>query len=246
MILSAVFSVIDLQRFKMRKIICALLGVVVLLSLSLSSCSGGVKLTDKNGGCVDAKSGTRYNYASICYEPISLGDEYGELSVGKLFTYKLYTVKDMEKSQWLATEENNILYAEGVSLPTLAEMKAHTIGVFTMESSGLEVFRVGDKKLVESVVKAYEEGEKLTYPMIAAAEKYKVKFYGDTLKGVCYSLTYLEYADDIFEDGVNYGRYFLYDAFDRIFVPIGNEIHDALEGVTTSADSSESNVGGVV
>ncbi len=230
----------------MRKIICALLSAVVLLSLLLSSCSGGVKLTDKNGGCVDAKSGIRYNYASICYEPISLGDEYGELSVGDLFTYKLYTVKDMDKSQWLATEENNILYAEGVSLPTLTRMKPHTIGVFTMESSGLEVFRIGDAKLVESIAKAFEEGERLTYPLIAAAEKYKVKFYGDTLKGVCYSLTYLEYSDDIVENDVNYGRYFLYDAFDRIFVPVGSELHDALEGVTTSATASESDGGGAV
>lgn len=225
----------------MKKIICALLCAVFMLS----SCSGGVKLTDSKGAYAEAKNGIKYNYASVCYEPVALGEEYGELSVGDMFKYKVYTVPDMNAEQWLATEENNILYAQGVSLPTLTQMNANTIRIFTMEKSGIEVCRMGDKTVVAAVAKAFEEGERIEYSAMPAVEKYKVKFYGDTLKGVCYALTYLEYSEDIIEGDVNYGRYFLYDAFDRIFVPVGSEIHNALTD-TAQTTAPETQVGGAV
>lgn len=226
----------------MKRIICAILCSVLLLA----SCSGKVKLTDSHGAYATAKNGIKYNYASICYEPIALGEEYGELAVGELFSYKVYTVPDMDSAQWLATEEYNILYAQGVSLPTLAQMKPNAIGVHTMESSGLEVFRISDAAVVEAIAKAYESGERVEYPATVADEKYKVKFYGDVLKGVCYSLTYLEYAEDITDGDVNYGKYFLYDTFDKIFVPVGDAIHNALLGMPSDTTAAETVVGGAV
>jgi hypothetical protein len=30
-------------------------------------------------------------------------------------------------------------------------------------------------------------------------------------------------------DGQNYGRYFLYNSFDKVFVAIGSDIHDAMD-----------------
>ncbi|MBQ9162166.1 MAG: hypothetical protein IJX74_02715 [Clostridia bacterium] len=231
----------------MKKIISFALCVVTVMCLMLSSCSGGARLTDQNGSaCVDAGSGIKYKYASVCYEPVALGDEYGELKVGEKLTYKLYTVPNMKESEWLATEDKNILYAEGVSLPALSEMKPNMLRICTTESSGLEICRIGNGDTVAAIAKAYEEGERVTYPLIAAEKKYKVKFDSSVLSGICYSLTYLEYSEDIEVDGVSYGRYFLYDAFDRIFVPVGDEIHAALAGKNAGSDAVTTDVGGAV
>ncbi|MBE6693663.1 MAG: hypothetical protein E7589_02725 [Ruminococcaceae bacterium] len=231
----------------MKKIISLALCVVTVVCLMLSSCSGGAKLTDKNGSaCVDAKNGITYKYASVCYEPVALGDEYGELKVGEKLTYKLYTVPDMKESEWLATDDKNILYAEGVSLPTLSEMKPRMLRICTTESSGLEICRIGDGDTVSAIARAFEEGERVAYPLVAAEKKYKVKFDGEVLSGICYSLTYLEYAENIEVDGVSRGRYFLYDAFDRVFVPVGDEIHAALAGEGAGNGAVTTDVGGAV
>ena len=44
-----------------------------------------------------------------------------------------------------------------------------------------------------------------------------------------YTLTYVEYADDLIIDETNHGKYFLYNAFDKRCVPVGDGIHAALD-----------------
>ena len=231
----------------MKKIVSFALCIVSVLCLALSSCSGSAVLTyEKGKGYIDSKSGGTYVHASTCYRPIALGEEYGEMKIGDSITYKVYAVKGMKTEEWLSTEDKDILCKEGTKLPTLTEMKPHTLRICTTEKSGLEIKRISDSKTVEAIANNYASGERVTYPMIAAAKKYSVKFDGDVLDGICYELTYLEYAEDIEFNGVSVGKYFLYDNYEKIFVPIGNEINLALRGTDAEGTSTSADTGGAV
>lgn len=232
----------------MKKVISFALCLVSVLCLVLSSCAGKGTLTyekDK-GGYVDSKSGGVYVHASTCYRPIAMGDEYGEMKIGENITYKLYAIKGMETDEWLVTESRDILYREDKKLPTLSEMKPHTLRICTTEKSGLEIARIGDRKTVEAIAQAYTSGQRVTYPMIAAEKKYTVRFDGDLLDGICYELAYLEYAEDLEFNGENVGRFFLYDSYEKIFVPVGDEMNSVLRGTNTETESVAAESGGLV
>ena len=231
----------------MRKIVSLLLCLVTVMCLALSSCSGGSVLTyEKGKGYIDSKSGAVYVHAATCYRPVAFGEEYGEMKIGDSITYKVYAVKGMKTGEWLSTESRDILCKEGTKLPTLTEMKPHTLRIHTTEKSGLEIKRIGDSKTVGAIAAAYENGERVTYPMTAAEKKYTVKFVGDELDGICYELTYLEYAEDIEFNGESVGRFFLYDSSAKDFVPVGDEINIALRGAESSEDTSTWVTGGAV
>ena len=55
-----------------------------------------------------------------------------------------------------------------------------------------------------------------------------MRFESVQYPGFYYTLTYVEYANDLEIDGKSYGKYFLYNAFDQRFVPVGDEIHGVL------------------
>lgn len=209
-----------------RKIKYSFLCAVMAACLLLSACSGGVTLTNGENGCLDKKNGVNYHYASLCYEPIKIGDSYGNIGGD----YELFEIPGADPLRWIAGEDNNILYSDDITLPTLLEMEPHLIRICTTESSGVELCRLTDDAAVLSVAEAFSNGEKLDYPSTAATEKYKVKFASDKYEHMYYTLTYLEYSSDLVIDEVNHGRYFLYNSFDRVFIPIGDEIHKVIEG----------------
>ena len=231
----------------MKKIVSFALCLASVICLVLSSCSGsGTLIYEKDkGGYVDSKSGGVYVHASTCYRPITMGEEYGEMKIGENVSYQLYAIKGMDTDEWLATESKDILYREDKKLPTLPEMKPHTLRICTTEKSGLEIARISEQKTVEAIARAYTDGRRVTYPMIAAARKYTVRFDGDLLDGICYELAYLEYAEDLEFNGESVGRFFLYDSYEKIFVPIGDEINSVLRGTNTETESAMAESGGL-
>jgi hypothetical protein len=82
---------------------------------------------------------------------------------------------------------------------------------------------------VSKVAKAYAEGTSLEYPGTTPQKSYKARFESVDHPGFYYTLTYLEYSSELVVDGRNYGRYFLYNSFDKVFVAIGSDIHDAMD-----------------
>ena len=201
-----------------------LLGLSSLLLLaSLSSCK--VNLQSGANGLYDKQHDIAYCHASPVYEAISLLKEYGTLTVTDTESYVLYTIPGMDPTEMLATEDFNIVYADTLDMPTLMEMMPTVLRVC---NDSMEIKRMEDAVTVAALVGDYTEGKSLSYPGITPLRSYKARFESVSYPGFYYTLTYVEYADDLVIEDENYGKYFLYNAYDQRFVPVSDAIHKAL------------------
>lgn len=195
----------------------------ILCALSMASCQ--VTLQSGDRGLYDKKNDISYSHASTVYEAISLVKEYGKLTVTDTESYTLYTIPGMKPTEMLATEDFNIVYASGIDMPTLMEMMPTILRICT---DSREIKRMENAIVVASLVNDYTEGESIPYPGTTPLRSYKARFESVNYPGFYYTLTYVEYANDLEIDGTSYGKYFLYNAFDQRFVPVGDDIHAAL------------------
>ena len=114
-------------------------------------------------------------------------------------------------------------------MPTLLEMAPTVVHICSNASEMVyELCRMDDAVDISSIVMAVTTGENVPYPATGSLRSYKVCFESPQYPGFYYSLTYVEYSQDLEIDGVNYGRYFLRSAFEGIFIPVGDEIHRAM------------------
>ena len=210
----------------LKKTLLILLAVT-LCALSLASCKATLKPGDN--GLYDNQTKITYSHASTVYEATRLGKEYGKLALTQKESYALYTIPGADPTEMLATEDFNIIYSSDMTLPTLKEMAPTVLRIC---SDAIELKRIEDKALVEKVAKAYADGTSLEYPGTTPQKSYKARFESVDHPGFYYTLTYLEYSSDLVVDGQNYGRFFLYNSFDKVFVAIGSDIHDAMDTAT--------------
>ena len=209
-----------------RKTAIAILAAL-LCTLSLASCKATLKPGDN--GLYDSQSKISYSHASTVYEATALVKEYGKLALTSKESYALYTIPGMDPTEMLATEDYNIVYAQGYTMPTLLEMAPTVLHVCVDSSETVrEVYKLDDTVAIAALVHAYTTGENLPYPAGSPLRSYKVRFESTQYPGFYYSLTYVEYAEDVEIDGVSYGRYFLRSAFEDIFIPVGDEIHESM------------------
>lgn len=199
----------------------------LLCTLSLASCKATLKPGQQ--GLQDTQTKITYSHASTVYEATALVKEYGKLALTSKESHALYTIPGADSSQFLATEDLNILYAQGVTMPSLTDMKPHLLQLCADSMGSIrEIHRLEDPEAIASLVQAFTTGESLTYPADTPLRSYKARFSSIQYPGFYYSLTYIEYAQDVEIDGVNYGRFFLRSAFDQIFIPVGDEIHSSM------------------
>ena len=199
----------------------------LLCAVSLVSCK--VNLQSGDNGLYDKKNDISYCHASPVYEAISLIREYGKLTVTDTESYALYTIPGMDPTEMLATEDYNIVYAEGVAMPTLLEMAPTVLRICVDGSETVrEIHMMDNAVAIASLVNAFTTGKSLSYPAGSPLRSYKARFESTQYPGFYYTLTYVEYAEDVEIDGENYGRYFLRSAFEGIFIPVGDEIHKSM------------------
>lgn len=202
---------------------CALLALLLL-------CACGVTIHEGlgDGDALDKSSGTAWYHASTCYEAVELEKKVGKLVVTDTQSLEIYKLPDMDADQWVATEDKNVLYAEGTELPTLAEMDPVAMYVYLDGSAEQKLHTMEDPEKLASLVKAFSENESTIYPATTPYKTFRIRFASETYPGLYYVLTYVEYSSDYIVNDTNYGKYFLYDRFDQKFVPVGEEIHAAL------------------
>ena len=215
-----------MKALSLKKSLLILLAVL-LCALSLASCKTTLKPGDK--GLYDKQKDITYSHASTVYEATALVKEYGKLAVTSKESYTLYTVPGADPTEMLATEDYNIVYAAGYTMPTLLEMAPTVLHTCSNTSATVhELCRIDDSVDIASVVMRFTAGENLPYPAISPLRSYKACFESTQYPGFYYSLTYVEYSEDLEIDGVNHGRYFLRSAFEGVFIPVGDEIHKAM------------------
>ncbi len=203
------------------------LACLVLSLLMLAACGVTIHEGIGDGDAMDKSSGTAWYHASTCYEAVELEKKLGKLVVGE-HNLELYKLPDMDPDKWVATEDKNILYAEGTTLPSLSEMNPEKLVVYLDAATEQKLKTISNAETLSTIVKAYEGGESVHYPSKTPSATYRVRFTSKAYPGLYYVLTYVEYASDYVVDDTNYGRYFLYDRFDQRFVPVGDELHKAL------------------
>ena len=195
----------------------------LLLVLPLASC--GVTLKSGDKGLYDERNDISYCHASPVYEAISLVKEYGKLNVTGQESYVLHTIPGTSPSKMLATEDFNIVYASDIDMPTLLEMAPTILRIC---NDSMEIKRFEDAVAIAALVNTYETGNSIDYPGLTPIRSYKARFESVLYPGFYYTLTYVEYGSDLIIEDVNYGKYFLYSAFDQLFVPVDDTIHAAL------------------
>ncbi len=183
---------------RIKKIgICAVAALLCICSVLLSSCAKGYRFgADEQGRTVNKKTGTAYNVAPACYQPIAVTEElYGS---GDENTY--YALAGVDPAQWLYGELGVLLYADGVTLPTLEQMN---IGEIEMKENDITLSdRIMDASVIGEIISQYTSGENLTYLGGQAAVNIVLRLL-DRERGICYEINYLVYEpEDETENGV--------------------------------------------
>ncbi len=200
---------------------------VLLTVTSLTAC--GTTLETGENGLYDKKHDVAYRNASTVYEATALVKEYGTMKITKEESCKLYTIPGMDGTEMLATEDFNIVYAADITMPTLMEMAPTILHICADGESAIhELYRMEDATDIFTLVYAYTHDDSLPYPATMPLRNYKLRFESTNYPGFYYTLTYIEYAEDMVIDGVNHGKYFLRSAFDDRFVPVSDVVHTAM------------------
>lgn len=213
---------------KSVRLLCGLLGLITVICL----CSCGKQLRETTDGVTVSGSDTVFEHASVCYRAKKVGDEVGQLKVGKKgseMTYTVYSIENLPENEWLVTEEGDVLYARGVHLPTVTEMACCAMRVCVSQTSTVTVLRrVEDPAVIQPLIQAVEGESYETLPSASPTFVYELYFESSAYPQLEYRINYVEYASDVVINDRNLGRYFLYSAFDKLFVPVDGTVHQIM------------------
>lgn len=217
----------------------ALVLAFAALAICLCGCQSPEITYNQDNKSYTDKSGKTYLSAPACYEPVSYDSEkpYGSLVAG-IGKFDLFTIAGTQNGEWLTTADQQVLYLESVTLPTLEQFGVNCVYV-CREGEIIHAFaRLNTQAEIDEVIKTYLEGESIPYPRQTAAESLRLRMGSDQYPFLYYRLAYLEYASDIIvystdENGqeieTNYGKYFLFNRDEDRCVPIGDVIHKYVE-----------------
>ena len=213
----------------------ALIALALAMSLCLCACGGTkIQYNGEDGSYTD-KKGNAYLRAPSAYEPVSYENDKaaGKLTAG-IGEFDLYQIAHAPEGDWLTTADGDVLYKDGVKLPTLAELSTDMIYV-CREGEKIHAFATITKAPeIDALIQAYVEGESIPYPSRAANQSLRLRFTSDEYPFLYYRLTYLDYSSDVIvyttdengnEVGTNYGKYFIYNRDDGRCVPAGDVVH---------------------
>lgn len=200
----------------MKKLFCC-----VLALLMLTGCSANlVNFKYENKQLVNKRLKLYYNAAPTNYEPVSVGEAYGYYGDMDM---TLYQIAGLDPKEWLTQEyagsATTIFYSDGITLPTLEEMKPNKIHVCTGDSITYGLGTIDDPDVVDAVVERFVHGTPTEWPMLDSIETYEFKFASPIYTHLYYNLTYYEYAEGIF----------LYDRNTKRCVELGDMLEDWIE-----------------
>lgn len=219
-----------MKRDRWSRYTVGVLALCLLLGC-LAGCGDDMKET---GGVIKSEDGAKsFHHASTVYGAVEVGKKLGTLTETSI-KVDVYAIEGQSADEWRVTEDGYVLYADGVHLPTLAEMAPTSLELCAM-SSGKRIRTVTEAAILADAVQAYTEGESADYGLAPRdpLRTYQLRFLSETYSFLSFTVVYIEYEADVVQDGVNYGRYFLRSAFDGIFVPVGDGLHTLLFGSET-------------
>ena len=207
----------------------ALSSVALLIALfTLISCAKTNKLIGEGEVLRDKKTDVEYLCAPSSYEALAVGEEPYAKQGDLLF----YPVVGQDPLKFLSEEFGALFYADSVTLPTPREMSL-SYAEIRLEENLLTTLEEG--KTVEAIRDAYLDSDAIAYPNYTPVRNLQIRL-ADSELGICYVLTYLEYAENyVGDDGVIYGKAFLRNPYENRFVAAPEELIAAVQTVYGSA-----------
>lgn len=211
---------------------------VLLLAVVLLLCGCGRTLTvNGDDTYTDRHSGVTYIPLSPCYEPTAIGEAYATFKLSGVKTV-LHQVGSISPERYLASEYYDVYANREISVPGFESLELKRLLIYSTEGTTIPVLTLQNETeshadVIAALRGAYLEGERVSYPSFyERAASYTLRFEASNLPGLYYTITYIEYAEDIEEEinGVqtNLGRYFLYDRYNKICVAVNDSLHTLL------------------
>ena len=184
------------SRFSVRAIAFLLLCLVLFTACASK---GAVTLKYENGAYRNAEKGMAFLCAPICYRASSARVSEGAVAV-LVSDYAdnkyLYAIDNADSAKWLSTEDFTLYCAEGILLPSLAQMQPTLI---TNAQAGFGVSVINDELIIADIVETYEKGTTVPRAKIIPPvdERYEMVFSSDIYKGVLYVLECWRFTEDV-------------------------------------------------
>ena len=212
--------------------------LLVCCACLLCACSPVRKLkVNDNDTYTDRKSGVTYYPLSACYEPASLGKEYASFTLSGMTTM-LHELSGQAPEMFLGSVYNGVYANESAVVPTFEELELSRVLIFAKTASSIPMHTLkandaDEAALIGALREAYLNGARVSYPSFYTQKAaYTLRFEASNLPDIHYCISYIEYAEDIYDevDGEerNLGRYFLYDRYNKICVAVDGTLHRAL------------------
>ncbi|NLK38962.1 MAG: hypothetical protein GX303_01765 [Clostridiales bacterium] len=171
--------------------------------MTLFSCSSLISLSYEDGVLIDNKNNVSYTYASISFEPVSIGEKYAEYKKANLV---LYTIPGLSPTEWLTEDYDGIglvFYSTDITLPTLAEFEPVKVLVSVTADVSIPLAEITDAEVISAIVDRLQNGEKAIMP--ATHEySYTLKFVSEKYPSIYYTVRYLDCGDNrlyLFDQG---------------------------------------------
>ncbi len=197
-----------------------LVSALLLSALLVQGCSKTalLKLTYENDRFVSSSESLCYNYASIAYEPASIGEAYAYCNDPEI---TLYEITGLNPTDWLTEEyagtATTIFYNADLHLPALNEMKPNKMFVCLTGDRVFSLATVEDPTVIDEIIRVFYEGEETVWPLINSSLIYNLKFLSEkNAPGIYYNLIYGEFPEGNF----------LYDQGSGRCVEVGTLIQD--------------------
>lgn len=170
-------------------IISALAVIAMVVLILLMPKYPSIEYDSEKGVYVIKKTGVEYNYAPVCYEPVTVGSKYA-----KYGSSWLYEVFGTAPTKWLSEKYDGIgsvFYSTDSKLPSIGEFKADTIYICTVGDSVVSLADITDPEIIEKAVDLLENGERLE-SRPEAEQYYHFKFASEEYSWLYYDVVFIQ------------------------------------------------------
>ena len=225
---------------KVLTALALLLSAVILLT----ACGKTLHTITASGDTYfDKWTDTYYNVLPSAYEPITRGEEYGQVDLAGV-TQTLYEIEGLPATSYLCSAFGDVYYDRNLSPVLFDAWRISTAYVCTNTATVIsELTLQADKEehapVLADLQAAIVSGQNVTYPSYLTPERvYVLRFTSSNAPGLYYSIKLLQYGEDVYdvveneagaEVEVSVGTTFLYDRYTDRFVAIDDAVFRLLD-----------------
>ncbi len=184
-------------------IISALAVIAMVILIVMLPKYPSIEYDSEKGVYVIKKTGVEYNYAPVCYEPVTVGSKYA-----KYGNSWLYEVFGTAPTKWLSEKYDGIgsvFYSTDSKLPDIGEFAADTIYICTVGENVVSIADITDKEVIDEAVWLLENGERLE-SRPEAEQYYHFKFASEEYSWLYYDVIFIQTSESnyLYNRGLKY------------------------------------------